>query len=121
MTLNIGGGFSLARAASTTVPSFFSPLPPLMRPGPPENLTNRALAQFLRSWYAMEGGGAMRQPAPSRMDYLPFHGLACEQQPGRRALTTLGAARKRRAVFGFAGCLFRHSGAGAWSSKHGPG
>src|SRR5258708_36234310 len=48
----------------------------------------------------MWGGGAMRRTAPSRADYLPFHGLACAQQLRARPLTTLVATRKRRAVFG---------------------
>jgi cold shock protein len=43
----------------------------------------------------------MRQVAPTGRITVLFHRLACAQQPRARLLTRPGAARKRRAVFGF--------------------
>src|SRR5258706_16483245 len=100
MTLNIGGGFSLLRCASSRVWSFCCAMPPLRAPCPPANLTAPAIPSSSWLSYAMWGGGAMRWTAPSGADYVPFHGLACAQQLPARPLTTLVATRKRRAVFG---------------------
>src|SRR6185295_3018953 len=120
MTLNIGGGFSFERCASSIVSSFCCAMPPRVRPVPPENLTSAGSAQFLGPWYAIGGVGATRRGVPIGRITVPFHGLAREQQPAGEPLTTSGAARKRRAVFGFRLSVSPVRG-GVGEFRHGPG
>src|SRR5438270_6352657 len=101
MTLNIAGGFSLERCASSRVSSFCCAMPLTTRPRAPRNLTIAALAQFLRAIVINVGGRCNATASTDRVDYVVFHRLARTQQPQARLLTAVGATRKRRAVFGF--------------------
>src|SRR5438045_3911058 len=125
MTLNIGGGFSFARCASSRVSSFCCAMPPLTRPVPPENLTNRAFAQFLGSWYAMWGVAAMRGKHRA-VRISPAFSRPCARATANTAgVDDTPGPRVKGGLCLDSGCLFHHGvchrGAGVGDFRHGPG
>src|SRR5688572_29836349 len=113
MTLNIGGGFSLLRCASTTLSSLFCAMPRCYAPfQSPEIGQSQCSPVPVRigpgtgsrtCGHPNQCGGAVQcdKVTPSGRITVLFHGLG----DGWRVLTAPGGARKRRCVWIQAVCL----------------
>src|SRR3954470_16646725 len=96
-------------------------MPPLTRPVPPENQTNDVLAQFLATIVRNVGGGCNATGSTDQADYGAFS-LPCVRATGAAAaLDEPPVPRVKGALCLDSGCLFRQSGAGSSSSRHGSG
>src|SRR5947208_1886446 len=104
MTLNIGGGFSLLRCASSMVSSLCCAMPPCYAPSGPPKIGQTAvkLVPILRNW----GGGCNATKGTGTAEYGAFSRPCARATGVPGALDDRGPGRVKAHLCLDSGCLF---------------